>query len=348
MHYAHRRGFVHCDLKPANILLDSEGAPHVTDFGLARRVDEESLLTAPGAMLGTPSYMAPEQASGRRGDLTPAADVYGLGAILYELLTGRPPFRAATVMETVVQVLEREPAPPREVRHGVPPELEAVCLKCLEKAPGDRYPSAAELAEILDQYLRGESVAVTTFSQRLRRWARREPELVAHVGTLALVAGLTEYNYRAYPTAARDLSLHLRVQCTLALWISASVLFQMLLRRNAWAERARFAWAATDAIALTFLLLLLNAFDSDLVVAYLLLIAASGLWFRVRLVWFTTLLAVAGYGVLAFAPHAVSTGGTRHYVNIVIATLLATGYVVARQVRRIWALSTYYENRPAP
>ncbi len=180
-------------------------------------------------MLGTPSYMAPEQASGRRDDLTPAADVYGLGAIFYELLTGRPPFRAATVMETVVQVLEREPAPPRELRRGVPPELEAVCLKCLEKAPADRYPSAAELAETLDQYLRGESIAATTPAQRLRRWAQREPELVAHVGTLALVAALTEYNYQSTPRATRDFGLHLQVQGSLLLWAAACAVVPITL-----------------------------------------------------------------------------------------------------------------------
>ena len=150
MHYAHGRGFLHCDLKPSNILLDHDGQPRITDFGLARRASEDSSLTATGAILGTPSYMAPEQAAGHRRSIGPATDVYGLGAILYELLTGRPPFRTPTMMETVVQVLERDPVPPREIRPDLPRELETICLKCLEKMPEDRYPSAQALADDLE------------------------------------------------------------------------------------------------------------------------------------------------------------------------------------------------------
>jgi eukaryotic-like serine/threonine-protein kinase len=343
--YAHRRGFVHCDLKPANILLDADGKPHVTDFGLARRVEGDSTLTASGALMGTPSYMAPEQASGERRALTPAADVYGLGAILYELLTGRPPFRAPTIMETVVQVLEREPPPPRQVRPGVPRELEAICLKCLEKSPGDRFASAGALAESLDQYLRGESVAGTTPWQRLRRWTRREPELVSRLGGLALISILTQYNYQR--TANPNWLLHYQLQAEFGLWAVASVLFQHLLRRRRWADFARFAWAATDVIALTCVLLIFEAFETDTVVGYPLLIAASGLWFRVRLVWFTTALAMAGYGALWFHAHLSQIDRhPRQYPNIFLAALLVTGFIVARQVKRIWALSTYYENRP--
>ena len=156
VHYAHGAGFLHCDLKPSNVLLDGHGKPYVTDFGLARGTGEDSSLSISGAILGTPSYMAPEQAAGSRARLGPATDVYGLGAILYELLTGRPPFRSPTIMETVVQVLERDPAPPRELRPEVPRELEGICLKCLEKSPKDRYPSAEALAEELDHYLQGE------------------------------------------------------------------------------------------------------------------------------------------------------------------------------------------------
>src|SRR5262249_34072937 len=155
VHDAHRHGYLHRDLKPANILLDAQGKLYVTDFGLARRLGEDSGLTQSGAILGTPSYMAPEQAGGQSREVGPAGDVYSLGAILYELLTGRPPFRAPTVMETMVQILERDPTPPGRVRPGVPPELEAICLKCLEKDPAARYPSAEALAEDLERSLRG-------------------------------------------------------------------------------------------------------------------------------------------------------------------------------------------------
>ncbi|MGZ3470988.1 MAG: serine/threonine-protein kinase, partial [Isosphaeraceae bacterium] len=137
LHYAHGKGFIHCDLKPSNVLIDRDGQPQITDFGLARRTAQDSSLTATGAILGTPSYMAPEQAAGQRQSIAPATDVYGLGAILYELLTGRPPFRTSTMMETVFQVLERDPVAPHELVPGLPRELETVCLKCLEKMPED-------------------------------------------------------------------------------------------------------------------------------------------------------------------------------------------------------------------
>ncbi len=193
--YAHERGFLHCDLKPSNILLDREGRPYVTDFGLAKRASEDSAVSLSGAIMGTPSYMAPEQASGARKGLRATTDVYGLGAIFYELLTARAPFRAETVPETVVAVLERDPIPPRELCPDVPRELETICLKCLEKSPQDRYASAAALADELDRYLQGEVIDATTLIPRLRRWNRREPELVARLGGLLLVALIAQFNY---------------------------------------------------------------------------------------------------------------------------------------------------------
>jgi WD40 repeat protein len=187
VHYAHERGILHRDLKPANILLDAKGEPHVTDFGLAKRVEADSRLTQTGAIMGTPAYMAPEQAAARKM-LTPAADVYSLGAILYELLTGRPPFLAETTLELLRQVLEREPVPPRKLAPAVHRDLEAVCLKCLDKAPHRRYPSAEELAEELDAWLAGRPVAARRDRGRgrsrslLRRW----PVLVALVVLTAM------------------------------------------------------------------------------------------------------------------------------------------------------------------
>src|SRR5262249_53992323 len=144
-------------LKPGNVLIDAGGHPHVTDFGLAKSVEGDSRVTQSGAIVGTPSYMAPEQAAGRKG-LTVGADVYSLGAILYECLTGQPPFRAATPLATLLQVLEKGPAPPHDLNPSVPRDLETVCLKCLQKEPEKRYSSAEALAEDLERWLKGEPI----------------------------------------------------------------------------------------------------------------------------------------------------------------------------------------------
>jgi serine/threonine-protein kinase len=187
---AHERGIVHRDLKPGNVLLDRDGSPRVTDFGLAKRVQAVG-LTATGAVMGTPSYMAPEQVAGKTKETGPAADVYALGAILYECLTGRPPFNAAGVHETLLQVLSDEPVPPRRLNAQVPHDLETICLKCLQKEPARRYSSAAELAGELGRWQRGEPIRARPAGrvERALKWARRRPAAAALVGVsvLALV-----------------------------------------------------------------------------------------------------------------------------------------------------------------
>jgi serine/threonine-protein kinase len=195
IHEAHRRGVVHRDLKPANVLLAADGTPKVTDFGLAKRLDADAGRTGSGAVLGTPSYMAPEQAAGRSHHAGPPADIYALGAILYELLTGRPPFKGETPLDTLLQVLEREPAPPRLLNPHVPRDLEAVCLKCLEKDPKRRYADAAALADDLGRFLRGESISVRSVNvlDRLARTLERthlDAELHAWGAVLLAWAGV--------------------------------------------------------------------------------------------------------------------------------------------------------------
>ena len=159
IHYAHQNGVVHRDLKPANILLDKDGKPHISDFGLAKQDTSSASLTQSGIILGTPAYMAPEQASGGRGEVSPQSDVYSLGVILYELLTGRPPFQASTPVDTMLMVLEQEPLPPRLLNRRMNRDLEMIVLRCLQKPCELRYDSAGALADDLEAYLTGEPIA---------------------------------------------------------------------------------------------------------------------------------------------------------------------------------------------
>ena len=240
VHYAHQKGVIHRDLKPANILLhkaesgerkaevekrkaesgkrgadDPSSAfrfptsafPRITDFGLAKRVTGDSGLTATGQILGTPSYMPPEQASGKLRQITPASDIYALGAVLYTLLTGRPPFQAATPIDTVLQVLDQEPVPPRQLNAGIPRDLETIALKCLEKDRSRRYATAQDLADELARYLAGEPILARPVSraERLWRWCRRQPVIAGLIAAVAasLLVGTAVSTYFAVNEAAQ-------------------------------------------------------------------------------------------------------------------------------------------------
>ncbi len=188
VHYAHQRGILHRDLKPVNVMVDAAAHPFVADFGLAKLTESSSDMTRTGQVMGTPAYMSPEQAQDA-SRCTPLSDVYSLGATLYDLLTGRPPFRAATVVETLKQVIDQEPVAPRQLNPAIDRDLETITLKCLSKEPGRRYGSAGELADDLRQYLHGEPIHARPVGrpERLVRWVKRKPAVASLAGSVALL-----------------------------------------------------------------------------------------------------------------------------------------------------------------
>ena len=229
VHYAHQRGVLHRDIKPSNILLDGSGEAHLTDFGLAKLVQKESTLTHTNAVMGTPAYMAPEQARGETKDVTTAVDVYGLGAVLYESLTGWPPFGGGTSLETIRQVLEHEPRRPSIFNPQVDRDLETICLKCLEKDPTRRYATAEALADDLDRWSRQEPIQArpTSTLERIQKWVLRRPAIAALSATASLLLVL------------------LAIGSTIAAWRINSARGD--LRRNLYASEMREAFHSLDA-----------------------------------------------------------------------------------------------------
>jgi serine/threonine protein kinase len=320
VHAAHQRGIIHRDLKPANILLTADGVPKITDFGLAKSfggetysgpsgpdsapVAEGASLSPPssprtetGAILGTPSYMAPEQAGGKKRDIGPATDVYSLGAILYEMLTGRPPFRAETPLDTVMLVVSEEPLPLRKIDAAVPRDLETICLKCLEKDPGKRYASAEALAGDLERYLNGEPILARPLSPvgRLLRWARRQPAFATTLIALAVFYLNHLLCLFVFEVPGEGGRFHWFVTGLMACWALGAGFFQWLIRRPGWEVPARFGWASMDVFLFTLLLLNGDGPRSSLLVGYLLLIGGAALRFHIILVWFATGICMASY-----------------------------------------------------
>lgn len=358
VHFLHQQGIIHRDLKPGNILLQhapptnalptwgSNYLAKIADFGLAKSfLREDGLCTASGVIVGTPSYMAPEQASSNIS-LTPAADVYSLGAILYEMLTGQPPFQAATTLDTLVQVLESEPAQPRTLRPMIPRKLEAIVLKSLEKDLAQRYQSASALAADLQCYLAGEPVQAQPFSpwRRFLHWTRREPALASHVGALAIFAAIIQANYHLSGNV--DLKLHIYVLVLLGIWILLSFIFQALLRKQADPTKVACAWSASDLMIFSLVLMIRGVETGPLIIGYPILVAVSGLWFRASVVWFSTV--AAEIGVLMLLPYWHGWDYLRdnpHHPALVLVMIAVLGMVMAYQVERVRSLSRFYGSR---
>jgi serine/threonine-protein kinase len=294
VHAAHQENIIHRDLKPGNILLDTNGTPRIADFGLAKNLDQAG-ITQTGECLGTPSYMAPEQV-GAKSPVGPAVDIYALGAILYELLTGRPPFRGETRLETMAQVVADEPIPPRQHNPQVPRNLELICLKCLEKDPRKRYASAQLLADDLRRFRMGEAVSARPHSlpRRLSRWAQQRPALAVTLAALALFYA-HHLLLLALGKEGEGGSYHWTITGLMLAWLVGAIAFQMLAQQPRWQGPALYGWTTLDVLMLTVFLLVREGPQDGLVIGYFLLIGGAALRFRIGLVWYVTALCVGSY-----------------------------------------------------
>ena len=329
--HLHASGILHRDLKPSNILVDAAGSPHVVDFGLARGRDRDSGATTTGTILGTPAYMPPEQAAGRTHDVDERCDIYSLGAILYELLAGRPPFVADTPMLTLLLVLERDAIPVRRFNPRVSRDLDALVLSCLEKSPARRPATAASLADDLEAFLDGAAIGRSGADplHRLRRLLRRYPaagfRLVGVIGTLAVVVARCVENPASLPFYAPMI-------VGLCAWGLLSAVWERVGIEHPRSQWAAYAFTLTDATFVTLLLTRADGASTPLVAVYPLLVGVAGLWLEPQLVRVAAAASLVGYAWLV----AVATPRPHWHVAVLVALFtLCTAAISEFQIGRV-------------
>jgi len=341
--HLHLKNIVHLDLKPSNILMDKKDQPFVTDFGLARGLGGRGIGEDTEAIQGTPCYMAPEQARGDETEIGPLCDVYGLGAILYELLTGAPPFKNDDPFETLVKVIEAEPTPLRKVAPNVSKTIEKICLRCLEKKPEKRYSSASDLADDLDCFLAGDVVESTASSllDQVKCWVRRKPALASHLILMGFFLSIEMIWFHVFKI--RTAAYHDPLVLIFVLWGLTSVVCEWFHRKPRLARPTRFVWAASDVLFLTAVVANAGGITGHLLILLPISLVASGLWFRRSIVWMATGISLFSYVVLvlhaSFFRPDVEIFLDHHF--IVLAVLFSLGFLVSLMVRRIELLLSY-------
>ena len=338
--FAHRAGVYHRDIKPANVLIDASGQPILIDFGLAKFAHRDSALTTTGQILGTPAYIAPEHASGRASQTTEASDVYSLGAILYCLCAGQPPFSGPTPFDVLIQVLDRDPKPSK-LNRRVTTELDHICLKTLEKDPAHRYATASELASELQKVLQGQPIDCPQPSLlgRIESWWRREPLLVVHAcgigGTTAIVA--ISHWWRGEPSPQFQARILL-----LCIWLATSFIIQYWVVRARWRDLACLTWVTIDVTIYTTLVTFAASPRSMLLIGYPMLIVASSLFYRKRFVMFTTAVCICGFLMLEFFV-PLDDVVKLDFIAIFISGLGLINLALLSTIRRVRSMSVFYE-----